>query len=119
MAWGGLGPTRYQYAPAVRQVVRELSSAFPAARANTYVCHPWCGWGRYSVDWWGPGGRGDPIDRQLGWSLLNYAFHLGHGPSLRHTIYLHQLWTSFGGYSFWREDDHSGRLRHVHLTYWK
>ena len=77
------------------------------------------GWGRVSVDLWGPGGRGDPIGYDLGWTALREAFTLPWGPSLRHTIYIHQLWTDFGGYSWWQADDHSGELRHVHLTYWK
>jgi hypothetical protein len=117
--WGGLGATRWRWRRDVRAVVAELSREFPAARPNTYVGHPWVGWGRVSVDFWGPGGRGDPIQQDLGWQLLHYAFRMPGKPNLRHTIFLHQLWTSYGGYSFWRPDDHSGALRHVHLTYWK
>jgi hypothetical protein len=117
--WGGLGPTRYFWRPDVREVVAYLKRRYPRARPNTYIAHPWPGWGRVSVDWWGPGGRGDPIAYQLGEDILEEAFQLPWGPQLRHTIYIHQLWTSFGGYSYWSEDDHSGDLRHVHLTYWK
>jgi hypothetical protein len=117
--FGGLGATRWRWRRDVRRRVRLLSARFPQAKANTYVCHPWCGWGRVSVDFWGPGGRGDPIDKQLGQELLQTARALPGPPYLRHTIYLHQLWTSFGGYSLWRKDDHSDELRHVHLTYWK
>jgi hypothetical protein len=40
-------------------------------------------------------------------------------PHLRHTIWRHQLWTSWGGYSYWARDDHAGDLRHLHVTYWK
>lgn len=114
-----LGATRWRWRGDVRRVVAHLESQFPALRANTYVCHPWCGWGRVSVDLWGRGGRGDPIPRDTGFLALREAFTLPWGPSLRHTIYLHQLWTDFGGYSWWRSDDHSGKLRHVHLTYWR
>jgi hypothetical protein len=114
-----LGATRWRWRPDVRAVVADLSARYPQARANTYIGHPWRGWGRVSVDWWGPGGRGDPIAAEIGWQLLEDAFRLPGAPHLRHTIYVHQLWTSFGGFSWWSKDDHSGRLRHVHLTYWK
>jgi hypothetical protein len=70
------------------------------------------------VDVWGIGGRGDAIPYETGRSVHAFAFALPGAPYLRHTIYEHQLWTSFGGYSYWAPDDHSGWLRHVHLTYW-
>jgi hypothetical protein len=117
--WGGLGATRWRWRPSVRREVARLLAAHPQARANTYICHPWCGWGRVSVDFWGPGGRGDPIDLHTGYAILRDAMYHPGAPFLRHTIYLHQLWTSFGGYSDWRADDHSEASRHVHLTYWK
>jgi hypothetical protein len=114
-----LGPTRWRWRPSVRRVVRHIESNYSGAACNTYVCHPWCGWGRVSVDVWGPGGRGDPIAYDLGWKILADVFNDPSNPPLRHTIYVHQLWTSFGGYSWWAKEDHSGRLRHVHLTFWK
>jgi hypothetical protein len=103
----------------VREVVRYIEATYPQAACNTYVGHPWRGWGRVSVDVWGPGGRGDPIGYDLGWKILGDVFNNPANPALRHTIYIHQLWTSFGGYSWWAPADHSGRLRHVHLTFWK
>lgn len=115
----GLGATRYRWRPDVRRVVEALRRKNPRAHPNTYICHPWCGWGRVSVDWWGPGGRGDPINPEVGHQLLHDAMVMNFGPNLRHTIYKHQLWTSFGGYSWWAPEDHAGALRHVHLTYWK
>jgi hypothetical protein len=70
------------------------------------------------VDVWGIGGRGDAIPYATGRSVHAFAFNLPGKPFLRHTIFEHQLWTSFGGYSYWAANDHSGWLRHVHLTYW-
>jgi hypothetical protein len=119
LSFGGLGPTRYVWTPPVREVNRKVSKRFPAARPNTYIAHPWRGWSRVSVDWWGIGGRGHAIPTETGWSLLHYIMNLPGKPFIRHTIYQHQLWTSYGGYSLWREHDHSGDLRHVHVTYWK
>lgn len=116
--WGS-GATTYRWTPEVAQVVQRIARKFPRAEPNSYVCHPWCGWSRFSVDWWGPAGRGDPIREDLGWDLLHFARRLKAGPNLRHTIYQHELWTSWGGISTWTRDDHSGALRHVHLTFWK
>jgi hypothetical protein len=114
-----LGPTRYHWVPEVRQVVHKVLSRYPTITANTYVCHPWCGWGRFSVDLWGKGGRGYAIDPKLAELSLDFLFTLPGRPFIRHWIYEHTLWTSFGGYSTWSADDHSGNLRHVHVTYWR
>lgn len=115
----GLGATRYHWVPPVRQVVTKTLNRFPSATANTYTCHPWCGWGRWSVDFWGPGGRGHAIDPHLSQLLLDFVFTMPGEPRIRHYILEHTLWTSFGGFSTWARDDHSGGLRHVHVTYWR
>ena len=113
-----LGPTHYDFRPDVRRVVRHVESVFPAVRANTYKDHPWPNWDRVSVDFWGRGGRGDPIARDTGREVLEYLLTIPDLPPLRHWIYLHHLWTSFGGVSWWAPFDHSGKLRHVHVTFW-
>lgn len=115
----GLGATRHHWVPAVRSQVQLVLSAFPLLTANTYVCHPWCGWGRFSVDFWGPGGRGDAAPRDLLLRSRRLLMVQPGSPFIRHTILEHTLWTSFGGFSTWRADDHSGVLRHLHVTYWK
>lgn len=51
-------------------------------------------------------------------SLRRFLRNLPGQPMIRHTILDHQLWTSWGGYSWWRADDHTGALRHLHVTYW-
>lgn len=115
--WGS-GATRYFFREDVAAVVAKVRTNFPQARANTYICHPWCGWGPVSVDWWGIGGRGDPIPEQLGLRIRAYIMELPGLPNIRHTIFEHWLWTSWGGYSWWAAEDHSGWLRHLHCTYW-
>lgn len=99
-------------------MVQVTLSRFPRATANTYVCHPWCGWADQSIDFWGPAGRGDPIPADLGDRLHQFLLNFRGPPVIRHTIFQHQLWTSWGGYSVWRADDHAGRERHVHVTYY-
>lgn len=115
--WGS-GATRYVYAPAVERVVQSVTQRFPLTSANTYVCHPWCGWGKWSVDFWGPGGRGDPIRPETAERTLRFLYALPGLPNIRHTIYEHRIWTSWGGLSYWSRNDHTGPLRHVHVTYY-
>lgn len=69
------------------------------------------------MDFWGPGGRGDAIGVHTGLEIRRYVMHLEGQPLIRHTIFQHQLWTRWGGYSRWTADDHSGGLRHLHVTY--
>lgn len=115
----GLGPTRHKWVPEVSDVVHRTLNHVPNITANTYLCHPWCGWGRWSVDFWGPGGRGDPIPDHKADAARHFLLNLNGPPFVRHWIYQHTLWTSFGGYSAWTRDDHSGKLRHFHVTYWR
>jgi hypothetical protein len=115
----GIGATRYRWVPAVRHEVQLVLSRFPQLRANTYICHPWCGWGRFSFDLWGEGGRGDPAPYHLLAASRRFLLNRPGPPLIRHTILEHTLWTSFGGESLWVPDDHSGALRHLHVTYWR
>jgi len=100
-----------------RLVIRALA-AFPHLSANTYEGHPWPGWDHLSVDFWDKRGRGWPLSREDGFKLRRWIRRNSLTPPMRHDIYLHELWTSFGGESHWAPDDHSGRLRHYHVTFW-
>lgn len=114
-----LGATHWHWIRPVRRVVRKAEHNFPAVKANTYYGHPWPSWDGVSVDFWGPGGRGDPIATQTGYRLRQFLMQLPDAPYIRHTIFLHELWTSWGGTTRWNKADHSGDLRHLHVTYWK
>lgn len=116
--WGGLGATHYQWRPDVLRVVKKIQSRWPGVRVNTYHNHPWPGWDGRSIDVWGVGGRGHAIPLQTGYAIRDYLMELPGTPYIRHTIYGHALWTSWGGYSHWGPDDHSHDLRHLHVTYW-
>lgn len=114
-----LGATKFDWRPDVAAQVQLILSLHSALTANTYVAHPFPGWRHVSADFWGPGGRGDAADLDL---LLNSRAILMNQPGppiIRHTILEHELWTSWGGTSFWAANDHSGRLRHLHVTWWK
>jgi hypothetical protein len=116
--WGS-GATRYRWVPAVRRNVDRIRSRWPSVRVNTYVCHPWCGWGPWSLDVWDSGGRGDSLRGQRAEDIRRFLMNTPGGPRIRHTILDHQLWTSWGGYSYWSANDHTGALRHLHVTYWR
>lgn len=94
-----------------------MLARWPHVTANSYVCHPWCGWSRLSVDFWGPAGRGDSLPPNTGEDIRGFLMNLPGPPLIRHTILEHRLWTRWGGYSYWAADDHSGNLRHLHVTY--
>jgi hypothetical protein len=115
--WGS-GATRYNFRPDVSAIVQQVKRTFPGVSANTYVCHPWCGWADQSVDFWGPGGRGDPLLGQRAYRLRSFLMNLQGLPLIRHTILDHQIWTSWGGYGVWTANDHTGELRHLHVTYY-
>lgn len=74
---------------------------------------------RSSVDFWGAAGRGEPIPGSVPYEIRDFLMNLPGEPLIRHTIIDHELWTSWGGYSTWRADDHTGNLRHLHVTYYK
>lgn len=116
--WGS-GATTYSWTPEVRRTIELVTDRWPLVRPNSYVCHPWCGWARFSVDYWWTGGRGDPIPVPIGRNIREFLMDLPGKPLIRHTIFEHQLWTRWGGYSYWSRNDHTGSLRHLHVTYLK
>jgi hypothetical protein len=115
----GLGPTRHKWVPSVRAEVQAVLREYPQLSANTYVCHPWCGWGRWSVDFWDLAGRGVAAPFPILRDARSFLLRREGFPLVRHTILEHVLWTSFGGFSEWPRDDHSGDLRHLHVTFWR
>lgn len=115
---GTLGATHYNWRRDVQRVVDEVLQEFPRVTANTYVDHPFPGWDNRSIDFWGAGGRGDAIPRQTGFEIRRYLNKRSKGPRIRHTIYLHQWYTDWAGMQTWPANDHSGPLRHLHVTYY-
>jgi hypothetical protein len=114
-----LGATHYGWTRDVRREVEQALAAFPQLSANTYKNHPWPGWDDVSVDYWSWQGRGYPAPMDVLENCRDYVLsHVSHR-AVRHWILGHTLWTSFGGFSYWAPADHSGRLRHLHVTYWK
>ena len=115
----GTGKTTHSWTPPVRATIQRVNQRWPWVQPNSYVCHPWCGWSRFSVDYWGAGGRGDALRGPVAAEIRAFLMSLPGAPYIRHTILDHQLWTSWGGYSAWAANDHTGRRRHLHVTYWR
>lgn len=112
-----LGPTHYTWRPDVLRVVNLVRTKFPNTHVNTYVGHPWPGWDGQSFDVWGPGGRGYAIDYDLGLRIAGFCWDLPGAPWIRHEIYEHTQWDYWRGNTYWAPNDHSGPLRHYHVTY--
>lgn len=121
-----LGVTNFRWDRDVSTTLHHLLSALPPCSANTYQRHPRLlyklfpnvRWSRRSFDLWAPEGRGHPLEVRTGVLAVNYLLGLQALPAVRHIIWRHALWTSWGGWSVWRADDHSGNLRHLHATFW-
>jgi hypothetical protein len=103
----------------VRVEVERVLSRWPQLSANTYVDHPWPGWDGVSVDFWDKAGCGVAAVWPPLYAARHWLLSRPDGPLIRHMILGHALWTSWAGYSHWEPDDHSGRERHLHVTYWK
>jgi len=57
------GPTHWNVRPDVREVAQRIADRY-GCTWNTYLDHPpGSGLDRVSVDFWGPGGRGDHLGR--------------------------------------------------------
>lgn len=113
-----LGPTHWRWRPDVAEEAAAIKRRFPSTRCNTYEGHPWPGWDGRSIDVWFTGGRGDALPYDLAQQVRRYVVGRPGAPWIRHWILEHQLWTSFGGYSYWAPNDHNGWLRHYHVTFW-
>lgn len=113
-----LGPTHWNVRPDVLEAILRALRGLDGITWNTYRDHPWAGFDDRSVDFWGVGGRGFPIAREKGRLLVARLMRDPEPPFIRHLIYRRRLWTAWGGWQRWRSGDHSGRLRHVHVTFW-
>lgn len=112
-----LGATHHRWRGDVRAFVDELESRVPGVRCNTYVNHPFPGWDDRSVDVWWRRGRGDPLPPDIARRSLRAMHRIRPKPPIRHWILEHQWFTDWAGMLVWSSNDHSGRERHLHITF--
>ncbi len=124
-------PTRYNWRPDVEEWARYLVENYDVW-CNTYYEHPE-GWGfnhqstdadgtkwyvqDTSFDVWGPAGRNDPLDPDLGDEIYNLLFHYAGKPDIDWIIWKRQIWTVRGGYSAFGTEPFSWHDDHIHITY--
>ena len=123
--FSGEGTTRHVWDEDVRRVVHRIKQRYPLVTTNTYDCHPFCGpagnrqgWARRSIDVWDSAGRGDPLPHDLARHIAKFLMHMPGEPYIRHLIVEHDMWLRGAGWLTWPRNDHTGPLRHVHVTYW-
>jgi len=108
-------PTRYEWRPDVEEQIRRIYARFPDVHINTYVDNPECfGRDEDSFEVWGPGGRNDPIDFDLGQRVFEFVFNDPNPPLIEWCIWRRAIWTRasgqfepFGVDPFSFHDDHS------------
>jgi uncharacterized protein (DUF3084 family) len=106
------GATMYQWAPGLEEKYwRPIANTVSGSTYNNYYGHP-DGWEereQYSADFWGPGGRGDPIGVPMGDAVLSAGLRII-GDALSYWIWNNR--DSMGGNAV-ALDPHTD---HVHFT---
>ena len=94
-------PTRYFWETPVEGVVRKLYREFGRnhIHVSTYVEHPegW-GWDTTSFDVWGPKGRNDPIDPDVGQAVVESVVNDPFPPWIEWYIWRERIYTRTSGY---------------------
>lgn len=131
-SWTQRHPTRYYLQDDVRRVTLDFfDTAFGnEIRPNTYVDHPeWSGnisWGEHlgfnsqarSVDFWGKGGRGDPVGREHGSIIVRRIFNDPNPPWIYWVIWRGMIWThDTGEWRVWHSDGTGAHFDHPHFTF--
>jgi GH25 family lysozyme M1 (1,4-beta-N-acetylmuramidase) len=112
-------PTRYEWRDDVEAQIRRIYARFPEVTINTYVDHPE-GFGRDfdSFDVWGPRGRDNPIDFDLGQRVFEFVFNDPNPPLIEWCIWQRAIWTRASGifvpFGF---DDFTFHEDHSHWTF--
>lgn len=113
-------PTRYTWRADVEAWARYLVNNYNVS-CNTYYDHPEGFWRTEdSIDVWGPGGRDDDIDQDVGDEIFQLVFNDPGLPNIEWIIYKRRIYHAgnnwqgqpFGdGTKFTNHDDH------IHITY--
>jgi hypothetical protein len=102
----------------VEEVARYLVNEYNVS-CNTYVDHPEGYWrDPDSIDVWGPGGRGDPIDYYTGQAVFDDIFNNGLPPWIDWVIWQSWMWTASGGWSWFSDDTSYVDMSHTRHSHW-
>lgn len=120
-------PTNYIWRADLERLTARLVNMDPFYKriwVNTYFIHPPGVFPRrdtLSFDVWGFGGRGDPLDVNLGWQVRQLLFNDRNLPNIDWIIWQGRMWTR----KLFREisappgpaGSDAGHFQHIHVTY--
>ena len=116
-----LGATHWQVTDGTRTAANEVTRRF-GGTWNTYVGHglPPARGEAYTVDFWDPGGRGDPLDEHRGDAMVGWILGQHQVKPVRILIWWSYIWTPGVGwkpYSGFQGNHGPGRDAHIHVGY--
>jgi len=113
-------PTRYTWRADIEAWARWLADNFDCW-VNTYYDHPEGYWRtETSLDVWGPGGRGDPIDSATGDEIFSLLFYYEGEPNIEWIIWeevIYGAWNGWAGEGFGDGSVFMAHRDHLHVTY--
>jgi len=120
-------PTNYIWRADLERLTARLVNMDPFYRriwVNTYFIHPAGVFPRrdtLSFDVWGFGGRGDPLDVNLGWQVRRLLFNDPNPPNINWIIWQGRMWSFLGGPNQpsppGAPGSDAGHFQHIHVTY--
>jgi hypothetical protein len=111
----GLGATHYNLVDSVREKANAIASA-TGTKWNSYVGHGQLGGSSsdYTADFWGSGGRGDPLSASQGYKTASLALEkYNSNPSILYMIRQGEYWRG-GNWKPWPQDPHND---HTHISW--
>ena len=122
-------PTNYIWRADIERLTARLVNTDPFYRriwVNTYFIHPpgvpLPRRDTLSFDVWGFGGRGDPLDVNLGWQVRQLLFTDPNLPDINWIIWQGRMWFVSGNPKETRAPlgppgSDAGHFEHIHVTY--
>lgn len=113
----GFGPTSWSWRADVERLAWRFARRYSVA-PNTYVDHPpGMHLDTVSIDFWGPGGRGDFINRRTARHIVRRLRNRKKAPHFRWIIFDRVGWYP-DGTTFTPPGGDSWNAGHVHVTFW-
>jgi hypothetical protein len=113
-------PTHWDVLAPIERAAVECATRHGASW-NTYWDHPpGMMLDQQSIDFWGPGGRGDPIGIFRGFAVWGWLFYDPRPPLIEWIIWQGWIWQRSSGWDWFSDDEpyaDMGHFRHVHVTF--